>query len=172
MQQGKLSLSTGELSDVRRELPRSRRPRAHRANVAHRGLEWELPAEYRALKRLQFSPWLEAEFVDQPVTQRPKGCQRVGLAAGTKQSQHQVAVQSFPQRVSRNLRGELGNQLMVATERQVRLDPVLQDGESTFLQSSRLSLGDRPARAAERRASPQIQRVAQAFAGICRPTLD
>ena len=85
---------------------------------------------------------LEAELVDQrepPVLER---LQRLRLSPRPIERQHLVAAQTFAQRVARDQRLELGDQLLVAAERELGVDPLLERYQPQLLETRRLGLGE------------------------------
>ena len=85
---------------------------------------------------------LDAELVAQRAPAVMERLERVGLAAGGVERAHQLAAQPLAQRVASHLRVELGHQRGVVTEREVRLDPVLERAEPLLLQPRDLRLGE------------------------------
>ena len=79
----------------------------------------------RTLELLQPPARLEAELLAQQLTRLPVRRQRLSLAAGTIEREHQLLAQPLPQRVRGDQRLDLRDQLAVASQRQLRGDSLL-----------------------------------------------
>ena len=71
------------------------------------------------------------------------GGQRVGLAAGAVEREHELRPQPLAQRLAAGQRLELAGQVAVAAQRQLGVDPVLEADAPTLLQVRRLRGGER-----------------------------
>ncbi len=109
----------------------------------------------------------------------------LGGPPGRVQGPHQLPVQPFVQRTRPEQRPQLGHQFRPAPETQLRLDPVLYDGQPQLLQPG--PVGVRVRQGGQRRPAPQREGVAQegrrprmiaggerrtAFGGQARETVD
>ena len=95
--------------------------------------------------------------------------QRVGLPAAAVEREHQLAAQALAKRVLRDERLELRHQLVVAAEREVSVDAILERRETQLLQPSDLALRERP-RIAARPAAPRARaRAPRAGRPTARP---
>ncbi len=74
----------------------------------------------------QLAARLDAELLDEPAAGRLVDLQRVGLAAGAVEGEHELAAQALLQRVLGGERFQLADQLGVLAEREVGLDPLCQ----------------------------------------------
>jgi hypothetical protein len=77
------------------------------------------------LQLLEAGAGVKPEFLGQTVAQILIDVQRLGLAPAAVQRQHQLTAQALAQGVLRHQRAQLTDQLLVSSERKVRLDPVL-----------------------------------------------
>ena len=69
--------------------------------------------------------------------------ERVSLAAGAIEREHQVAPQALPKRVLRDETFELRDELDVASQREICLDPSLDGDEAKLLEADDRRLGER-----------------------------
>ena len=113
----------------------------HRALGRRRSgqVERRILAEDRELELAQAWPRLDPELVDEPCPRGLEGGERLRLAARPVEREHQLAAQPLAQRVLRDERLELGDELGVPTEREVGLDPPLE--RSSRSSSSRAIAG-------------------------------
>ena len=131
----------------------SRRPGAFQRRVVDQDRLFEL---------LQGAPGLESELVEELAPSVPVGLQRVGLPAGSVQREHQLAAQALAQRMLAHQRLELAHQPGMLARGQIRVDPVLERGQTGFLQPRDLRLGKRlVGEVRERRTAPHPQRLPQ-----------
>ena len=79
--------------------PRRRGCAARRAGRPRRELESGVLSQDRGLQFLERRPGLQAELLDQGLAPRPVGLERLGLAPGAIQRQHQLAAQPLAQRM-------------------------------------------------------------------------
>jgi hypothetical protein len=111
---------------------------------------------------------VDAELLGQGLPGPSVGLQGFGLPARAVQGQHELAVETLPQRMGRHQRLQLTNQLGVATQGKLGLDRILHGGQAALLQPHHLPLaagsqGD----VGEGRPPPQPDCVAQQ---PCRPS--
>ena len=74
----------------------------------------------------QPGPWLRAQFLNQHPARIPVGGKRLRLPAATVQGKHQQRVQVLPQRISGGQATQLGDNVGVPTQMQVRIQARLQ----------------------------------------------
>jgi hypothetical protein len=115
----------------------------------------------------------DARIDPEPVDERPAGVlvlvQRVRLPTRPVERRHQVPPQALAERVLRDECLELPDQLVMAPEREVGVDPELHRSQPDLLESRDGSLGEAlVGEVDERRASPQGQRLAQPLRPVCR----
>ena len=116
----------------------------------------------RALELLQHPAGLKPELLPQQLARLPVDRQRVGLPPSAIQRKHQLPTQPLLQRVRRDQRLELRDQLAIASQRQVRLDPILKRRQPRLLQPPDRGLRKRLVREiSQRLPSPQPQRRAK-----------
>src|SRR5262249_62156809 len=85
------------------------------------------------LQRVELGPGLDAEFTDEPASCCPISLEGLGLAPGAVEGDEELSLEAFAQRVHRHERLELGQDLLVAAEGEVGLDPVLDGAQSQML---------------------------------------
>ena len=91
---------------------------------------------------------------------------RVGLPAAAVEREHQLAAQALAKGVLGNERLELGHQLVIATDRQVGVDAILDRRQTKLLQPGDLALRERLVpEVRQRLPAPERKRLVQA----CRP---
>ena len=86
---------------------------------------------------------LEAELLHQHAPRVLVGLQRLGLPAAAVQGEHQLPAQPLAQRMTGDEGLELGDDLAVASEREVGLDPFLDGGQAELLEAGDLLLRER-----------------------------
>ena len=92
----------------------------------------------------------------------PKGLERLGLATGAVQAEHQLAAEPLAQRMLPHERLQLADDLGMTARGELGVDPLLERGQPQLLQPHDLRLGERLIREVrERRPAPQRQRLAQ-----------
>ena len=102
------------------------------------------------------------ELLDERLPRVAVGGQRIGLAAGAVEREHELATRRSRSGCSADQRLELADELRVATEREVGLDPLLESRQSEALSRAISRLGPRlVGEVGERRPAPQGQRLAQ-----------
>ena len=85
--------------------------------------------------------------------------------------EHQLSAQTLAQRVLRDKRLQLGDQVAVAAEREVGLDPLLDCRQPKLLQPRDLDLRKRVVRKLrQRRAAPERERFAQLRRRVVGPS--
>src|SRR5207244_950171 len=113
-----------------------------------------------ALEPLQLGVGLDTELLAQRPPERLVAAQRLRLPAGAIQGEHQLAREALSDGVLGGERFELSYELVVASEGQVGLDPVLDDGEPLLLQASRLLSRERLIdEICQGRSAPEGQRL-------------
>ena len=126
-------------------------------------------AQDRGLERLELRAWVDAELLDERLARGAVGRERVGLAPRAVEREHELRARSLAQRLRCDERLELGDELGVAPEREVRLDPLLERDEPELLEPGDLGLGERLVEEVrERRPAPERERLAQRALGRSR----
>ena len=98
--------------------------------------------EDRSLQLLELFARLQAEVVDERPSCLLVGLQRVDLPARAVERQHQLGPQPFAQRLARDERGELTDEIGVAAEREISLDPLLERSEAALLEALDVGPGE------------------------------
>ena len=107
-------------------------------------------------------PGLDADLLHERGTRRTVGLQRFRLPPRAIQRDHKLPVQAFAKRVLRDEPLELGDELAMATVRQLVVDRLLQRGQPQLLQATDLRRRERlVCDVGERRATPQRERLAR-----------
>ena len=140
--------------------PGRRRGAAQRVGAASSAGSW---ARIAALEALQLAARLEAELLDQRVAGAAVGVERVGLAAGAIEREHQLRVEALAVAVLGGQRLELGDELAVcAAELEVEVDSLLERRQAQLGEPRGLAAGRAvERRVGQRRAAEQRERLAQ-----------
>ena len=121
------------------------------------------------LQRLELRPWAQPQLGVEGPRRLLVRVERVGLAAGAVEGEHELRARALAQRVAGHERLEFGHQLAVPAELEVRLDPVLQCRRAHALQPRDLRLGEGlEGEVGQRRAAPLRERRAQTRGGTLR----
>jgi hypothetical protein len=154
-----------QLGQVRAPPDQRRLGRRQPARRDRREVEARVLAEDRLLELLQRRPRLQPQRVT-GLAHALERLQRGGLAAASVLREHQLPAEPLAAGVLRRERLQLGRELAVAAERQVRLHPVLQRGQPELLEPRHLGLRERLiAHVLVRRPAPQSQRLVPLPAG-------
>jgi hypothetical protein len=130
--------------------------------VAELGGERGILRQHGALEPLQVRARLDAELLHQHPAGRLVGRQRIGLPPAAVEGDHQLLMQPFPQRVRGGQRLKLADHLGMTAERQIGVDPVLEDTDVQLLQPRDLRLRERfIAQVGEWRAAPEREGLAE-----------
>src|SRR5207302_5507232 len=125
--------------------------------------------EDRTLELLEWPARLKAQLLPQQLARLPVFRERVGLPTSAIQREHQLPPEPLLQWVRGHERFEFRDQLVVASERQVRLDPILERREPRLPQPPNRILRERfVGEVSKRLASPQRQRRAEPVLGARR----
>ena len=127
--------------------------------------------QYRALELTQLRPGFETELVPERLPHFPVHLERLGLATGLVEREHQLAAQSLAERMLGHELLELADQLGAPAGSEVGVDPLLQRLQAQFLQPRDLLLRKRlVAELVEGRPLPQGERCAQRLGVAGRPS--
>jgi hypothetical protein len=109
---------------------------------------------------------VDPELFGQELAEVPEGLERLGLPAGPVQGEHQLSAQALAERVLEHQGLQLADEVDVAAELEVNLDPLLERRHASRVQAGRLhhaqALGGE---VGQRWAAPQGQRCAQPTRG-------
>ena len=116
---------------------------------------------------------LDAQLVDELPSGLLVHVERLGLPAAPVEREHQLRTEPLPQRMLGGERLELRDQVCPATEREVCLDPLLENRQPSFLEAADLlpreaGVGD----VGEGRPTPECEGVDQLPAPFARETLE
>ena len=130
-------------------------------------LERRILGEDRRFEPLELRARVQAEILDQDVAGAAVGVERVGLAAGAVEREHQLRVQALAEGVLGGEALQLGGDDGVAAEREVVLEPLLERVQAGAHQPVGLDrAGPEQRRVAQRRAAEQRERLAQQLGGF------
>lgn len=126
--------------------------------------------EDRLLELLERPPGLETELFHQRAPRVLIGLQRLRLASTPVEGQHQLPARALAQRVAGDEGFELGDEISLASEREVGVDPFLDGRQAQLLEPGDLLRRERlECEVGERRAAPQLQRLTKQHFGVaCR----
>jgi hypothetical protein len=101
---------------------------------------------------------LDPELLDERGARVAVGLERLGLAACSVEREHQLRAEGLPQRMRRDERLELADELRRAAPGEVGIDPLLLRGEPELLQPRGL---ERKVDVGERRPAPEREGLAK-----------
>ena len=123
------------------------------------GVQLGIVGQDHRLQPAQFRPRLESELFDQQPPALAHDLQRVRLAPGAVERQHQRSAQPLAQRVFGHERAQLADQVGRVAAHQLLRHPLLDRLQAQLLQAGDLALGELvDAMVGERGAPPQGQR--------------
>ena len=147
----------------------NRRRGASRVRTPGRQVQARVLTEDAQLELLERRPGVDAELLDERPASALEHVQRVGLPAAAVEREHQLAAQALAKRVLRDERLELRHQLVMAAERQVGVDAILDRRETELLQPGDLALRERLVpELGQRLPAPERERLAQAGRPLLR----
>jgi hypothetical protein len=115
-------------------------------------------------RRISRSTRREAELAVEQGGRRANGVERFGLAVAAIERERELHVEALAERLRLDERAQLGHELLVAAEREVRLQPRLEAGEPELLEPPRSGAEcGTVRRAGERVAPPERERRAQSL---------
>ena len=127
-----------------------------------RRVEQRVLAKDRLLKLAQLAAGLDPELAGQGGASGHEHLERVGLASGAVEREHQLLSHALAQRMTLRQLVELRNHVRMAAELQVGRDPVLERGGAQVLEPGDLRLRERLVpQVGERRPPPQRERARQ-----------
>ena len=125
-----------------------------------REVEGRVVLEDLPLERLELLAGLQPELLDEPAARRLERLERVGLATGAIQREHQLRREALPQRVLAERGREPADEVDVPAIGELALEPPFERGEAQLLEPCDLALRERlEGEVRERRAAPQRQRL-------------
>ena len=123
-----------------------------------------------SLKRLQLGARLEAQLVHEGSPRLTVSLQRLGLATCAIEREHELTPRALPQRLLRDERSRVADDLVVVTRGKLEVDAILDRRGSRLLQAADLRLGDRFQRhVGQRRPAPQRQGLGENRGGLRQP---
>ncbi len=151
------------LDDVDEE-DRDEPPELHRRLGERSLLEQQrlVLAQDRGLERLELGAGVDAELLDQRLARRAVGGERVRLAPGAVEREHELGAGALAEWLRLDERLELGDELGVAAEREIRVDALLQHDRAELLEPCDLGLCERLVEeVGERGAPPEDEGLAE-----------
>ena len=124
--------------------------------------------QHPPLEHLEPGRRLDTELVVEHAAKRLVALQRLYVASGPVEREHQLSAQTLAVRVAPDERVELADELGVLPERKVRLDSLFQTGELQFFEPRRFMLREGLFELPEGRAAPQRERLPQPGRGLSR----
>ncbi len=146
------------------EQDRDEPPELHRRLREWRLLEQQrvVLAQDRRLELLQLGARVEAELLDEGLARIAVRRERIGLAPGAVEREHELPARPLAQGLRLDERLELGDELGVAREREVGVDPLFEGDRPQLLEPGDLGLRERLVEeVGESRAAPQAERLAE-----------
>ena len=159
-----------ELAQLRCAADRVRRrrgqpDRARRLALGSGQVERRVVLQDRALELAQLGRGDDAEPLVEQAVALAVQLERLGLPPGAVEREHQLAAGALAQRLGRDVRGERGDHVLVPSQRELGLEPLLEAAEPELVEPARLLLERLAAHAREARAAPQPERLAEQVAG-------
>ncbi len=132
------------LDDVDEE-DRDEPPELHRRPGERRLLEQQrlVLAEDRGLELAELRAGVDAELLDERLARAAVGGERVRLPAGAVEREHQLRARPLAQGLRRDERLELRDELRMAPEREIGVDPLLERDRAELLEPGDLGLRER-----------------------------
>ena len=126
-------------------------------------------AQDRLLEALQRLTRLQAELLHQLRSRQPVGLERLRLAIGPVEREHQLAAQPLPQRVLADEPLELAHQVGVAAVLEVGFDPLLESRQAQLLEPRDLGLREAlVGQVGECRPAPEGERLMELLGALAR----
>ena len=151
-------------SDEQRALHRSDRPRSRALQLERRILRQDA-----ALELVQRRRRLDAELLHERLARPPVDVERLGLASRPVEREHQLPTETLAQRMVPHERFELRQHGSVASERELRLETLLERGEPQLLEPRDRGLGERLVREiGERCSTPEPECTTEHVGGGLR----
>ena len=136
------------MADERRALDREPRRQAHRRAAwagtvgCTRSVERGILLEDLLLEAAQGGAGIDAELLDEQVSDLLERLQSFGLPSAAVQPEHELAVPSLPERLLRHEGLEFGDELGVGSQLELGVDAILDRTEAQLLEAS--PFADRP----------------------------
>ena len=113
---------------------------------------------------------LDPELIDEHATPCGEHLERLGLASGAVQGEHQLAAQALAQGMRRNELLELRDDLAVPAEREPRVHVILGGGDALLLEAADRLLRERlVADVRQCRSAPQPERLGEVVGRLLGP---
>jgi hypothetical protein len=160
--------------------------RAHRCRPRNAGwVQAAVLTQDRSLELPQRGSGLDAEFPDECLPGLPIDAEGLRLTARAVEREHQLRAEPLSARLLTNETFELDDEVVVTSARKVRIDSLLDRGETQLFEVRNLALRKRLVReVGKRRTAPERERLAEelrrrhgvAFgartSGLCQPALE
>ena len=157
-----LGAAGGRRDEDGRQLALAARSRRRLAAALRGRVEGRVLPEDPLLQVLQPAGRLDSELLDVDAARVAVRRERFGLPAGAIERQHQLPAQPLAERMLGDEPFELGRELPVPAERELRLDPLLDGLDAQLLEPGALGGGERIVRELGQRGSaPELERLAE-----------
>jgi hypothetical protein len=133
-------------------------------------VEGRVAGEDGVLELLQPFARLDPQFIDHGPAGLPVRLQRLGRAVAAVQGEHQLAAQSFSQRMLLDEFGELADQFVVPAQVKFKREPVFVGGNALLVQPACGRPQERAVDTLKRGAAPEPERIAVARDGPVKVT--
>ena len=133
--------------------------------------ERPIVAEYAALQLAQLRRGLETELGGEVRARLLVRAQGLCLPAGAVERKHLLGAEALPQRMIRAQHLELGDELCVMAEKQLRVDPSLDGGEPELVEPAASARGEAVGDVGERMPTPECERRSQRVGRLDRARL-
>jgi len=128
-------------------------------------------AENRLLELPELGAWLDAELLDQLGPSRSIRLQRVGLTARAIEGEHQLGSQPLAERVACDDASQLGDDLFVPAQREVRIEAVGEGAQVKLVEALGFETEcRRKPDVTEGRPAPEGERLGEEACGLRRFT--
>ena len=140
----------------------SGRDRSRGGRRLRRRLQFGLLSEDRALEALERWARLDAQFPDEQVAGLLVGGERVGLAAGPVEREHELSAKALAVRMAGDESFELGDEVAAVPELELGIDSLLDGLQALLLEPWNLCLRERfEAEVGERLTLPEVECLPQ-----------
>ena len=138
--------------------------RFNRSFLPQTPIECRVLFEHRGVKALEIAPGLNAQALHKRGAGLLVGLERLGLPTGAVESEDQLPLEAFAQRLARHQVVQLADDRGVAAELEIGGHAVLQGGRAQLFEPRYLRLTEGlVGEIRERPAAPEVERIAQRF---------
>jgi len=110
--------------------------------------------------------WLQTQRIYEALPRFTEAIERLSLAARAVKREHEVTAEALTKWICRDKRLELADHLLVAAQGEIRLDPLLENGEVPLVEPRLFHLGEQAdLKVSQRHASPEPKGFAKLGSG-------